>query len=58
MHRDALKIMPLNLNKVQRWVDMGRIDPNKPITLPIMRDSKLVSAIKDGVKLLSDVSTS
>ena len=49
-------MVPLNLNKIQRWVDMGRIDTDKPITLPVMRESGLINNFKDGVKLLSDVS--
>ncbi|KAI6660381.1 39S ribosomal protein L15, mitochondrial-like [Oopsacas minuta] len=53
-NRDALKIAPLNLNKIQRWIDMGRIDPTQPITLPILRGTKLVTRIVDGVKLLAD----
>ena len=35
---------------------MGRIDPTNPITLPVMRETKLVTKIGDGVKLLADVS--
>ncbi|KAF3928942.1 hypothetical protein AA313_de0207074 [Arthrobotrys entomopaga] len=44
---------PLNLNLLQSWIDQGRIDPTKPITLKELHDSRAVHGIKDGVKLLA-----
>ncbi|PVU98085.1 hypothetical protein BB559_001784 [Furculomyces boomerangus] len=41
----------LNLDKLQHWIDLGRIDPTKPITLKQLFDSNLVK-FKDGVTLL------
>ncbi|KAK2850716.1 hypothetical protein FQN49_005384, partial [Arthroderma sp. PD_2] len=29
----ALKISPVNLDRIQDWINQGRIDPSKPITL-------------------------
>ncbi|KAF3908423.1 hypothetical protein ABW21_db0201510 [Orbilia brochopaga] len=43
----------LNLCTVQSWIDQGRLDPTKPITLKELWDSRAVHGIKDGVKLLA-----
>lgn len=43
----------LNLYKIQDWVEQGRLDPSKPITIKELRESRCVSNIKDGVKLLA-----
>jgi large subunit ribosomal protein L15 len=45
---------PLNLGKLQQWIDAGRIDPTKPITFKELLDTRAVHGIKDGVKLLGD----
>ena len=44
---------PLNLYKIQDWVDQGRLDPAKPITIKELCESRCVSNVKDGVKLLA-----
>ncbi|KAF3903474.1 hypothetical protein ABW20_dc0107047 [Dactylellina cionopaga] len=44
---------PLNLCTLQLWIDQGRLDPTKPITLKELHDSRAVHGIKDGVKLLA-----
>ena len=44
---------PLNLDKVQDWIDQGRLDPSKPITIKELKRSRCVSNVKDGVKLLA-----
>lgn len=46
----------LNLSKLQLWIDTGRIDPTKPITMKTLLDSGCLSHIKHGVKILSEVS--
>ena len=46
-------MVPVNLDKIQSWIDQGRIDPSKPITVKELSMSNCVSNIKDGVKLLS-----
>ena len=47
-------MVPLNLHTLQSWIDQGRIDPSRPITLKELRESNCVGKIKDGVKLLAD----
>ncbi|KAI0103888.1 hypothetical protein GGR51DRAFT_549820 [Nemania sp. FL0031] len=42
----------VNLDKLQEWIDAGRIDPTKPITPKELILSNLVGTIKDGIKLL------
>lgn len=44
---------PLNLYKIQEWVDQGRLDPSKPITIKELLESRCVSNVTDGVKLLA-----
>ncbi|KAL6721704.1 YmL10 [Lecanora helva] len=44
---------PLNLYKIQDWVNQGRLDPTKPITIKELCESRCVSNVKDGVKLLA-----
>lgn len=44
---------PLDCNKVQLWIDSGRLDPKAAVTMKTLRDVGLVSkTIKHGVKLL------
>ncbi|ORY63344.1 ribosomal protein L18e/L15P [Pseudomassariella vexata] len=43
----------VNLDKLQEWIDQGRIDPTKQITPKELIKSNLVGSIKDGIKLLS-----
>lgn len=44
---------PVNLDKLQLWIDQGRIDASKRITMRTLLDSGLVSGIEFGVKLLA-----
>ncbi|KAL9611950.1 MAG: hypothetical protein Q9167_003437 [Letrouitia subvulpina] len=46
-------MVPLNLDKIQSWVDQGRLDPAKPITIKELAASRCASDIKDGIKLLA-----
>lgn len=48
---------PLNLGRLQQWIDAGRIDTSRVITMKDLPDSGLVTKIRFGVKLLADVST-
>ncbi|KAI1150586.1 ribosomal protein L18e/L15P [Nemania diffusa] len=43
----------VNLDKLQDWIDAGRLDPTKPITPKELVQSNLVGTIKDGIKLLA-----
>jgi large subunit ribosomal protein L15 len=45
----------LNLDKIQSWVDQGRLNPSRPITLVELVRSGCVTDVKDGIKLLARV---
>jgi large subunit ribosomal protein L15 len=47
--------MPLNLERLQHWIDRGLIDPSRPITMRELYETRCVHGVKDGVKLLGDV---
>jgi large subunit ribosomal protein L15 len=44
---------PVNLDRIQSWIDQGRIDPTKPITLRELSATRAIHGIKDGIKLLA-----
>jgi large subunit ribosomal protein L15 len=43
----------VNLNRIQDWINRGRLDPTKPITLKELNESRCIHGVKDGVKLLA-----
>ncbi len=43
----------VNLDRIQAWIDAGRLDPAKPITPKELIQSGLVGTIKDGIKILA-----
>lgn len=45
---------PINLDRIQEWIDQGRLTANKPITLRELSKSGAVRGIKDGIKLLAN----
>lgn len=45
---------PLNLGRLQHWINQKRIDPSETITMKTLMDSGCVTDIDDGVKLLGD----
>lgn len=47
----------VNVDKLQSWIDAGRIDPTQPITPRELIKSKLVHSVRDGIKLLGGGST-
>ena len=55
--RFAMPLEPLNLGRLQQWIDAGRIDPSHVITMKDLLDSRAVHGIQYGVKLLADVAT-
>lgn len=55
--RFQIRYEPLNLNRLQYFIDSGRIDPSKPINMYTLYWSGAVGKIEHGVKLLADVST-
>lgn len=54
--RFQIRYEPLNLNRLQHFIDSGRIDPSKPINMHTLYWSGAVGKIEHGVKLLADVS--
>ncbi|KAJ1913317.1 YmL10 [Mycoemilia scoparia] len=46
-------LQALNLDRLQHWINTGRIDPTKTITMKELYDSKIIK-FKDGVSLLGD----
>ena len=54
--RKSMKYSRLNLDRLQYFIDSGRINPDEPITMRVLRMSGAVSGkIVDGVKLLGIV---
>ncbi|KAL1997015.1 hypothetical protein VTN49DRAFT_7880 [Thermomyces lanuginosus] len=49
----SLDISPVNLDRIQDWIDQGRIDPTRPITVKELAESRCIHGVKDGVKLLA-----
>ncbi|KAL8832766.1 MAG: hypothetical protein Q9170_004764 [Blastenia crenularia] len=49
----SVDMKPLNLVKVQSWVEQGRLDPSKPITVRELVKSRCIHGVQDGVKLLA-----
>ena len=47
--------MTLNVNRLQEWIDQGRLDTSKPITIKELHESRCLHGVKDGVKLLAGV---
>jgi len=43
----------VNLSRIQSWIDQGRLDPTKPITVKELAESRCLHGVKDGVKLLA-----
>ena len=43
----------INLDRIQSWIDQGRIDPTVPITVKELAKSRCLHGVKDGVKLLA-----
>ena len=55
--RFSVEMSPLNLDRLQQWIQAKRIDPTKPITFKELCESRCLHGIKDGVKLLGSVLT-
>jgi large subunit ribosomal protein L15 len=43
---------PINLDKIQDWINQKRIDPSRPITVKELAATRAVHGVKDGIKLL------
>jgi large subunit ribosomal protein L15 len=48
----AKKYKELNLGRIQEFVDSGRLDGKKPITIAVLQEAGLIRRAKDGVRLL------
>ncbi|KAH7091961.1 ribosomal protein L18e/L15P [Paraphoma chrysanthemicola] len=45
---------PINLDRIQSWIDQGRLDPTKPITMRELHRSRCLHGVRrHGVKLLA-----
>ena len=49
----SVEMSPINLNRIQEWINAGRLDPTKPITRVELNASRCLHGVKDGVKLLA-----
>lgn len=53
-----VEMSPINLDRIQSWIDQGRLDPSKPITMKELAKSRCLHGVKrHGVKLLAKVRT-
>lgn len=52
----SVNMSKVNLDTIQSWINQGRLDPSRPITLKELVKSRCIHGIKDGVKLLGRVS--
>lgn len=50
----AQTFVPLNVDRLQYWIDQGRLNPLEPITIKELYESRCIHCIRDGVKLLGD----
>ena len=48
-----MDLSKINLNRIQLWIDKGRLDPTQPITLKELNSSRCIHGVKDGIKLLA-----
>ena len=52
--RNRIRWTPLNLGRLQEWVDAGRLDTSQVVTMKDLRDNRCVhKRIPFGVKLLA-----
>ncbi|KAF1962186.1 ribosomal protein L15 [Byssothecium circinans] len=49
-----VEMSPINLDRIQSWIDQGRLDTSKPITMRELNKSRCIHGVKrNGVKLLA-----
>jgi hypothetical protein len=54
--RFKVEMSPINLDRIQSWIDQGRLDASKPITMKELKSSRCLHGVKrHGVKLLARV---
>ncbi|PLB43688.1 50S ribosomal subunit protein L15 [Aspergillus steynii IBT 23096] len=49
----SINLATVNLERIQEWIDQGRIDPARPITVRELAQSRCIHQPKEGVKVLS-----
>jgi large subunit ribosomal protein L15 len=52
-HSEEMAVV--NLDRLQSWIDQGRINPSRPITMIELLRSGCISSVRDGIKLLARV---
>ena len=55
-YRNQIRHVPLNLNRLQYFIDSGRLDSSRPINMYSLQQSGVVGRVEHGVKLLATVS--
>ena len=55
MRSFTIDLATVNVDKIQEWIDNGRIDPSIPITLVQLYNSRCIHQVREGVKLLARV---
>jgi hypothetical protein len=54
--RFKVEMSPINLDRIQAWIDQGRLNPDEPITMKELAKSRCLHGVKrHGVKLLGRV---
>ncbi|PWN51327.1 ribosomal protein L15 [Violaceomyces palustris] len=48
------KYVPVNLDRLQHWIDRGLIDPSRPITAKELYETRCIHNLRDGVKILGE----
>lgn len=46
--------VPVNLDKIQHWINRGLLDPSRPITAKELYETRCIHSLKDGVKILGE----
>ncbi|KAI8909215.1 ribosomal protein L18e/L15P, partial [Gorgonomyces haynaldii] len=57
IQEQQLRLRPLRLDQLQHWIDRGRIDPTKPITLKEIAETKVAGKLVDGCTLVGHGAT-
>ncbi|MES1920377.1 YmL10 [Bonamia ostreae] len=50
--KNFYKLLPVSLDKIGKWIEDGRLNTAKPITMKVLIDSRITKKIKKGVKIV------